>query len=260
MLTSTRRWAGNYLVVWLLPIAILLAWQFAVQFELIPKRMLPMPTAVIEAASKLVRSGELFEHLATSAGRAFTGLAIGGGLAFVVGLLTGIFAPIEKTLDSTLQMIRTVPNLALTPLVILWFGIGDVARIFLISLGVFFPIYLNTFHGVRHVDRGLVEMGQSYGLSRWGLFHQIILPGALPSVLVGLRYSLGIMWLTLIVAETIAASSGIGFMTQSAREFMQTDIMFFAVILYALLGKLADVIARTLESRLLQWHPNYRTT
>jgi sulfonate transport system permease protein len=217
-----------------------------------------MPSAVIEAALKMLRSGELFEHISVSAGRALAGLAIGGGLAFIVGLLTGIFTPVEKTLDSTLQMIRTVPNLALTPLVILWFGIGDTARVFLISLGVFFPIYLNTFHGVRYVDRGLVEMGRTYGLSRWGLFRQIILPGALPSVLVGLRYSLGIMWLTLIVAETIAASSGIGFMTQSAREFMQTDVMFFAVILYALLGKLADVIARSLESRLLQWHPNYR--
>jgi ABC-type nitrate/sulfonate/bicarbonate transport system permease component len=108
------------------------------------------------------------------------------------------------------------------------------------------------------VDKDLIEMGRTYGLSRWALFVQIILPGALPSILVGLRYSLGIMWLTLIVAETIAATAGIGFMTQSAREFMRIDIMFFAVILYALLGKLADLTAKGLEQTLLQWHPNYR--
>ncbi len=259
MLKSLRRWSSS-LVVWVLPITIVVAWQFLVQFQIIPRRMLPMPTEVLETAWDLLQSGELLEHIVVSAQRALTGLFIGGGTAFVVGLVNGMFSPSEKLLDSTLQMIRTVPNLALTPLVILWFGIGDTARVFLIALGVFFPIYLNTFHGVRYVDRDLIEMGRSYGLSRWGLFTQIILPGALPSILVGLRYSLGIMWLTLIVAETIAATAGIGFMTQSAREFMQIDIMFFAVILYALLGKLADTTARGLERTLLQWHPNYRKT
>lgn len=258
MSKSRRSWFSDTLLVWVLPISILVGWQFLVQFEIIPRRMLPMPTEVLETGWKLLQSGKLFEHIGVSAGRAFTGLLMGGGIAFVLGLINGMFIPSEKLLDSTIQMIRTVPNLALTPLVILWFGIGDSARVFLISLGVFFPIYLNTFHGVRYVDKGLIEMGRTYGLSRWGLFTQIILPGALPSILVGLRYSLGIMWLTLIVAETIAATAGIGFMTQSAREFMQIDIMFFAVILYALLGKLADTTAKTLERTLLQWHPNYR--
>ncbi len=257
---SLKLWFNNYLAVWVLPIVIVLLWQLVVQFGIVPKRMLPLPTDVLNAALKLLNSGVLVEHVAISAQRALSGLLIGGGIAFGLGLINGMFVPSEKTLDSTIQMIRTVPNIALTPLVILWFGIGETSRIFLISLGVFFPIYLNTFHGVRHIDRSLIEMGRSYGLSRWGLFIQIILPGALPSILVGLRYSLGIMWLTLIVAETIAANSGIGFMTSSAREFMQTDIMFFAVILYALLGKLADVTARGLERLLLQWHPNYRTT
>ncbi len=258
MLKNFKTWFSDYAVVWLLPIVILFGWQFLVQFEVIPRRMLPMPTEVLETAWKLLQSGELFKHITVSAQRALTGLLIGGGIAFIVGLVNGMFSPSEKLIDSTLQMVRTVPNLALTPLVILWFGIGDTARIFLISLGVFFPIYLNTFHGVRYVDKGLIEMGRTYGLSRWGLFTQIILPGALPSILVGLRYSLGIMWLTLIVAETIAATAGIGFMTQSAREFMQIDVMFFAVILYAMLGKLADATAKTLERRLLAWHPNYQ--
>ena len=167
------------------------------------------------------------------------------------------FTTSERLLDSTLQMIRTVPHLALLPLVILWFGIGEPARVFLIALGTFFPIYLNTFYGIRQVDGNLTEMGRAYGLSTWALLRPVILPGALPNILVGLRYALGIMWLTLVVAEMNAATSGIGFLTSTAREFMRTDVLTFAIVLYALLGKLADVIARALERRFLPWHPNY---
>ena len=134
-------------------------------------------------------------------------------------------------------MARNIPHLALIPLVILWFGIGETARLFLVAIGVAFPIYINTFHGVRNVDAGLIEMSKTYGLTTWQLFRQVILPGALPSILVGVRYALGIMWLTLIVAETIAATSGIGYVTMNAREFLQTDVLVLGILLYALLGK-----------------------
>jgi sulfonate transport system permease protein len=152
---------------------------------------------------------------------------------------------------------RNIPHLALIPLVILWFGIGEVARLFLVAIGVAFPIYINTYHGVRSVDTSLIEMSTTYGLTTWQLFRQVILPGALPSILVGVRYALGIMWLTLIVAESIAATSGIGYVTMNAREFLQTDVLVLGILLYALLGKLADVAARGLERRLLAWHPSY---
>jgi sulfonate transport system permease protein len=155
-------------------------------------------------------------------------------------------------------MLRNVPHLAIIPLVILWFGIAEEAKIFLVAIGVMFPIYLNTFHGVRTVDPALVEMAKVYGLSPFEIFLRIILPGALPSILMGLRYALGIMWLTLIVAETISASSGIGYMTMNAREFLQTDVVLLGIIVYALLGKLADVLTRALEHRALAWHPAYQ--
>ena len=148
-----------------------------------------------------------------------------------------------------MQMLRNVPHLAIIPLVILWFGIGEEAKIFLVAIGVAFPIYLNTFHGIRTVDPRLIEMARVYGLGRFALFRRVILPGALPSILVGLRYALGIMWLTLIVAETISASSGIGYMTMNAREFLQTDVVLLGIIVYALLGKLADVLTRLIETR-----------
>jgi sulfonate transport system permease protein len=155
-------------------------------------------------------------------------------------------------------MLRTIPNLALIPLVILWFGIGEEAKLFLTALGVFFPIYLNTLHGVRTVDPQLIEMGRVYGMNGWTLFRKVIFPGALPSVFVGLRFSLGIMWLTLIVAESMAASSGIGHMANTAREFMMTDVVVLALVIYALLGKLADSSARFLERRSLGWHPAFQ--
>ena len=138
------------------------------------------------------------------------------------------------------------------------FGIGESAKLFLVSLGVFFPIYLNTFHGIRSVDKGLIEMAKSYGLSGWPLYRDVILPGALPSILVGVRFSLGLVWVLLIVAETIAAQSGIGYMTMNAREFLQTDVVLVGILLYALLGKLADVLSRLLERHFLCWHPGYR--
>jgi sulfonate transport system permease protein len=175
-----------------------------------------------------------------------------------LGFITGLSKWGERLLDSSVQMIRNVPHLALIPLVILWFGIDESAKIFLVALGTLFPIYLNTYHGIRNVDPALVEMSRSYGLSGFSLFRQVILPGALPSILVGVRFALGFMWLTLIVAETISASSGIGYLAMNAREFLQTDVVVLAILMYAVLGKLADLAARGLERVWLRWHPAYQ--
>lgn len=245
------------LIPWLVPLLIIILWQLFSSIGLIPTRILPAPLAVLGAAIHLAQTGELFRNIGISATRAVTGFLVGGSIGFSLGLLNGISPIAEKLLDTSLQMLRNIPNLALIPLVILWFGIGDEARLFLVSLGVMFPIYLNTFHGIRSVDPGLIEMGRIYGLNAWGLFWHIILPGAMSSILVGVRFSLGIMWLTLIVAETIAADSGIGYMAMNAREFMQTDVVVLSILLYALFGKLADIIARTLENYWLQWNPSY---
>jgi sulfonate transport system permease protein len=193
-----------------------------------------------------------------SAKRAVTGLLIGGSIGFGLGLLNGVSRLSENLLDTSVQMIRTIPSLAMIPLVILWFGIGEEARLFLVSFTVIFPIYINTFYGIRNIDPGLIEMGKVYGLSTRELFWKIIIPGAMPSILVGLRFSLGLMWIALIVAETIAANSGIGYMAMNAREFLQTDVVVLSIILYALLGKLADIATRALESHLLKWNPGYQ--
>ena len=209
------------LAPWALPILLLAVWQLAALSGWLSSRILPAPSAVLSAGWNLLASGELWHHLAISGWRAAIGLA-------------------------------------LIPLVILWFGIDESAKIFLVALGTLFPIYLNTYHGIRSVDAGLVEMARSYGLSGFALFRQVILPGALPSILVGVRFALGFMWLTLIVAETISANAGIGYLAMNAREFLQTDVVVLAILLYAVLGKLADLAARGLERLWLRWHPAYK--
>lgn len=256
---STQQALLLRLAPWFLPLLLLSAWQLAVSSGWLSSRILPAPSAVLQAGWQLLSSGEIWQHLGISTWRAFVGLAIGGGLGLVLGFVSGLSRWGERLLDSSVQMIRNVPHLALIPLVILWFGIDETAKIFLVALGTLFPIYLNTYHGIRNVDAGLVEMSRSYGLSGFSLFWQVILPGALPSILVGLRFALGFMWLTLIVAETISASAGIGYLAMNAREFLQTDVVVLAIVLYALLGKLADVAARLLERTWLRWHPAYQT-
>lgn len=250
--------AARRLLPWLVPIALLLGWQLAAQSGWLSSRILPEPLAVAKAFWNLLVTGEIWLHAKTSLWRAVSGFALGGGLGLLLGLLTGSFRLAETLLDTSLQMIRNIPALALIPLVILWFGIDESAKLFLVSVGVFFPIYLNTFHGIRAVDRGLIEMARSYGLSGWALYRDVILPGALPSILVGVRFSLGLVWVLLIVAETISAQAGIGYMTMNAREFLQTDVVLVGILLYALLGKLADLLARALEHYWLRWHPGYQ--
>lgn len=249
---------GAAALPWALPVGALLIWQAGASLGLISSRVLPAPADVLLALWRSLLDGSLLRDTAISTQRALLGLVIGGGIGFGLGVLNGIWRPAATLLDSTLQMLRTVPHLAIIPLVILWFGIDEEAKIFLVAIGVAFPIYLNTFHGIRTVDRGLVEMARVYGLSPVALFTRIILPGALPSILVGLRYALGIMWLTLIVAETISSTSGIGYMTMNAREFLQTDVVVLGVLVYALLGKLADSATRAIEQRALAWHPAYQ--
>jgi len=248
----------NTLLPWLLPIVLIAAWQLAATAGWISSRYLPAPLAVLAAAWRLIASGELFEYLAVSTARALGGLLIGGTLGFVLGLTNGLLPTAERCLDTSVQMVRNIPHLALLPLVILWFGIEESAKLFLVALGVFFPIYINTFHGVRTVDRGLMEMARSYGMTSGQLFRRVILPGAMPSVLVGLRLAMSTMWLTLIVAETIATQGGIGYMAMTAREFMHTDVVVLAIVIYALLGKTTDVAVRALERRLLRWHAAYQ--
>ncbi|AOJ11935.1 aliphatic sulfonate ABC transporter permease SsuC [Burkholderia mayonis] len=250
--------AARAIAPWLVPLVLVLVWELGARSGALSNRVLPEPLAVVRAAWALVESGDMWANVKVSTWRALVGFAIGGGVGLALGFATGLSKTAEVALDSTIQMIRNIPALAMIPLVILWFGIDEKAKLFLVALGVFFPIYINTYHGIRSVDADLVEMARSYGVKGLALYRDVILPGALPSILVGVRFALGLMWVMLIVAETISAQSGIGYMTMNAREFLQTDVVVVGILLYAALGKLADVLAKWLERATLRWHPAYQ--
>jgi sulfonate transport system permease protein len=256
MRTAVRK-TLNKILPWVVPFLLLIIWQIASKAGILSAKTLSAPTDVLLAAVELTQSGELFHHVWVSLWRALIGFLIGGGIGFILGLVNGLFRTSEMLVDTSVQMLRNIPHLALIPLVILWFGIGEEAKIFLVALGVLFPIYINTYHGIKSVDPGLIEMGKMYGLNRVSLFFNVIFPGALSSILVGIRFSLGMMWMTLIVAETISSTAGIGYMAMNAREFMQMDVILLSILLYAFLGKLSDMIARSLEQRWLKWHSGY---
>ncbi|MEK4423888.1 ABC transporter permease subunit [Solibacillus sp. FSL K6-1523] len=242
---------------WVIPVVLLIIWEVIVRFEIVSPSLFPSPITIVETAWNLLVDGDLTTHIGISLGRALTGMLIGGAIGFALGVLNGLSKNFYIYLDTTIQMIRNIPHLALIPLVIVWIGIGEDAKIFLVVLGVLFPVYVNTFHGIRNVDPNLVEMGRMYNLKGWQLFRHVLLPGALPSIFVGLRYALGVMWLTLIIAETIPTQAGLGYLATNAREFMQTDIIILSIIIYALLGKLADIIAQFGENRALKWNASY---
>lgn len=248
---------SDLLLAWSIPILALIAW-YGVTLKQNTGSLFPPPGDVVEATVRLLKNGALAKNIEISTLRAAAGFVIGGLIGFILGVVNGQFTIAEKILNTPIQMIRNVPHLAMLPLILIWFGIGEAAKIILISLGTFFPIYLNTFHGIRYVDKSLVEMGKIYGLSRWQLFKDIIFPGAVASIMVGIRQSLGRMWLTLIVAETIAAKSGIGFMAINAREFMLMDVIVLSLIIYALLGSISDWVAGRVERKVLRWHSNFK--
>ncbi len=255
MSTVTRSRWQHALLPWLAPALLLLLWQSGSLLGWIPGNLLPAPLDILAAAARAVQHQGLLTHLAVSAGRAAVGLALGAALGLTLGLLTGLSRPLQLLLDGPLQMLRAVPALALVPLVISWFGLGEAAKIFIVAITVVFPVYLNTFHGVRSVDPQLIEMARVYGLRGFSLYRDVILPGALPSVLVGFRFALGMSWLVMIVAETLGASRGLGYVAATAREFMQMDVLVLTIVLWAVLGKAADIAARRVERVLLPWQP-----
>jgi sulfonate transport system permease protein len=248
---------GLWFLSWLAPVTLVLVWELAAKAGWISPQVLPAPSKVLHTAVKLATTGSLLDDLRVSLLRAATGFAIGGSIGFMLGILVGFSRIAEAAVDRSIQMIRAIPFLALVPLVIVWLGVGETEKIFLVALGVTFPIYINTTLGIRQIDPKLIELGRIQGLGPFELIRRIVLPGALPSILTGVRYALATAWLALVVAETIGAQSGIGFLAMDAREFLRTDVIVLTIAIYALIGVAADAIARLLERRLLAWHPNY---
>lgn len=238
------------------PLIILAVWQCGSMLGLIPAKIIAAPSAIFVTAYTLLVAGQLIPDLLVSLARALAGLAIGvtSGIAFAV--IAGLSRTGEDAIDPPMQMLRAVPLLGLTPLFILWFGISEVPKITLVALASFFPVYITLFAGIRSVDRKLIEAASVFGLDRWGVIREVILPGSLPAALVGIRQALGIAWLSLVVAEQINADHGIGYLIMNARDFLRTDVIVVGLAVYALLGLATDAIVRALERRALRWRPS----
>lgn len=239
------------------PVLLLALWQTLSTTGVLPADALASPGTIARAGGELIGDGTLPTAMGVSLRRVAAGLLIGGIVGIALALVSGLSRLGEDLVDAPVQMLRTVPWVGLIPLLIIWLGIGEAPKVALIALGVAFHLYLNVYAGIRGVDAQLVEAGQSLGLGRWGLVRHVVLPGALPGAMTGLRYSLATAWLALVFGESINADAGIGFLMNQAREFFRTDVIVVCLVVYAFLGLLADALVRTLERLLLQWRPTF---
>jgi sulfonate transport system permease protein len=244
------------------PAAIVVLWQTASSTGVLPPDKLPAPATIAGTAVDLVRSGSpaygtLQGALAVSLQRAAIGFAVGALAGVLLALVAGLSRIGENAVDPVLQMLRTLPLFGLIPVLILWFGIGETPKVVLVALGAMFPVYLNTFAGIRGVDGKLADLGQVLGLRRRELVRYIVLPGALPQILVGVRQSLGVAWIALVVAEQINADAGLGFMISQAQQFLRVDVIVVALLVYCALGLLTDAAVRLMERKALAWRRDF---
>jgi sulfonate transport system permease protein len=246
------------------PVIVLILWQLVSSAGLISASKLPPPTTVWSTAISLITGtspayGSLQNNMLVSLERVAIGFACGATVAIIVAVIAGLSRFGENAVDPLMQMLRTLPLFGLIPVFIVWFGIGEMPKLLLIALGAAIPLYLNTFSGIRNVDAKLAELGQVLHLKRRELLGQIVLPGALPQVLVGLRQSLGVAWLALVVAEQFNANAGLGFMISQATQFDRNDVIFVALLVYCILGLLTDALVRLFERRALSWRRSFVT-
>jgi len=250
-----RQWGWYRLIS---PVAVIALWQLLSSAGLIPADKLPPPTTVWHTAVSLVMTsspayGTLQGAMLVSLQRMAIGFAVGGTIAVLLALVAGLSRLGENAVDPLLQIVRMLPLFGLIPVFIVWFGIGELPKIILIALGAAIPLYLNTFAGIRSVDAKLAEVGRVQRLTRAETIRHIVLPGALPQALTGLRQSLGVAWLALVVAEQVNANAGLGFMISQATQFLRNDVILVALAVYAVLGLITDALVRLLERRALAW-------
>lgn len=241
----------------LLPAVILIVWQWSGAAGKVSPHLLPGPIAIAEALVTLTISGELLKEFTVSLGRAASGVFFGVAAALLLGAAVGFSRKAERLLDPTMQLLRVMPSLATAPLIILWFGFGETSKIVIIAFGAFFPMYLSTVQSIRGVDRKLAEVTCVLNYGRRHRMTGLVLPGALPELLSGLRLAIAYGWLALVVAELLGSQSGIGFLMSHAHTNAHPEIVFVGVLVFAVMGKLIDSAVATLERRQLRWRDSF---
>lgn len=245
------------LVPTVIPILVLVGWEVIARSGVTEQSLLPPPTTVLQTLWEDALDGELWDNTRASMYRWVIGFTLGASSGVILGALVGLYKLAETVLDTSVQMFRTVPNLGLIPLLILWLGLGESPKIVMIALACFFPLYLNTFAGIRNVDRRLIEVGNVYNFSGRKMLFKVVLPAALPQIFTGVRYGLGVAWLALVGSELVGASTGLGYMIQMGQALSRVDIVMAGLVVFAVAGKLVDVIVKLAEKRLLRWRDAY---
>ena len=240
----------------ILPVLGILLLEGVVRVGLIPDYVMPPPSELVFSFIDLAH-GPLWNDIAASLLRVLAGFIIGTALAVIVGSVVGLSRNAEAWLAPTFQALRSVPSLAWVPLLLIWIGIDESSKVTLISIGAFFPMYLNLVAGIRNVERKLVEVGTLYQYSRVRMVAKIILPAALPSLLTGLRSGLSMAWLCVVAAELLAATNGIGYMLTDGRETSRPDLVLVAIITLAVMGKISDSLLKHLEQKALYWRDSF---
>ncbi|ADL53170.1 ABC transporter permease [Clostridium cellulovorans] len=240
----------NYIA---LPVIIVLAWNYVTKNEIFSSAILPSISTVLLSFKTQLISGQLIGDATISLKRVVEGYLISAVLGIFSGVIMGMNSKVDKFFFFVFSAIRQIPMLAWIPLIVLWFGIGELSKIIVIILASFFPILLNTVSGIKRTDKGLIEVGNMYNLSRWKKFRKIYFPSALPSIFVGLKLGLGISWMAVVGAEIIAASSGIGYRMNDARSLMQPEVVFVGMIVIALIGLIMDFVLTKVSKKITPW-------
>ncbi|MDE1994997.1 MAG: ABC transporter permease [Rhizobiaceae bacterium] len=235
------------------PALVLLLWYVASGFGWISAAKMPGPTVVISSFFDMVESGTLLSDVTMSLQRVAIALIAGVAAGFALAVAAGLTRLGDALIDGNVQIKRSIPNLALIPLFIIWLGIGEAMKVTIIAIGVAIPIYINTHAALKGIDRRYVELGQTVGLSRFRFLRHIVLPATLPGFFTGLRLAVTNGWTALVVVETVNATSGIGYMITQARTYGQTDVVLVGLVMYGILGFMSDAIVRLIERRVLSW-------
>jgi len=256
-LRERLRWP---LGIYTTPVVLLIVWEVLARAGAVSATYAPAPTSIVSTAHRLWVQGVLGPDLAISLRRAAIGLAIGLTIGVVAGIVGGLLRSGEYLFNGVVQVLNTIPLLAILPLMIVWFGIDELTKVLLISFGAGVPMYLNLFSAIRGVDQRLIEMARTTGAGTARLITRVLVPGALPGFLVGLRFSLAYSVLGLVAAETVNADKGLGFLITQGQTYLQTDQVFVGLAVYSILGLFADQFVRILERVLLRWRPSYEAS
>lgn len=253
-MNTSKKSIGNILLYWSLPVILVIVWQCFDWAGKLTAYTMPSLAGIIETTIEYIQNGKLIENIVVSFVRVIEGFLLALAVAFIMGISVSLFKKFDIFTDLIIQIIRPIPPIAWIPLAILWFGIGQGSKIFIIFLGAFFPIFINTVDGVKNIDNRYLELSKVYEVSKLELIKKIIIPGAMPSIMTGIRLGLGNAWVCVVAAEMIGATSGVGFMLSDGRSMSRPDIVILGMLIVGIAGKIMDDLLKILRSKIIRWN------